>query len=146
MLKLNLTGSEKAYLAGIVDGEGCLSLRRGKKTSYALRLTVVSTCRPLISWIKLKVGGNLYSRNIRHINSNTKDYWVWCTGNQDIIEAITITIQPYLIVKRAQAKLVLLYIKLRGRRGERIRRFTIYKALQRLNQRGYNDEQLEKTK
>jgi hypothetical protein len=53
-----ITELEKAYLAGIVDGEGCIYVDRFKdyrnKTgnfAYVLRLKVSMTCEKTINWI-----------------------------------------------------------------------------------------------
>lgn len=53
------TETETAYIAGIIDGEGCISLHKAKK-SYTPRLTVTitNTTKGLVDWLCLKFDDN----------------------------------------------------------------------------------------
>ena len=71
--------SDKAkfsYLAGIIDGEGCLTIGAGRKgniTNYNSIIMVTSTSEKLIKWIQTHFGGNYYKsgRVVRIANQLT---------------------------------------------------------------------------
>ncbi len=52
-----------AYAAGILDGEGCISIRHDKRDdrpehTYTPRITIVNTNKQVINWYKENFGGN----------------------------------------------------------------------------------------
>lgn len=49
--------TELAYMAGIIDGEGCISLYYNTKQQYACSLQVGSTSTELMSWIHERFPG-----------------------------------------------------------------------------------------
>ena len=49
----------KAYMAGIVDGEGSISIsRQSNSKSYICQLAIVNTNRELIEWVCDNFGGS----------------------------------------------------------------------------------------
>lgn len=58
---------EKAYLAGIVDGEGTVTLMKHHKNETPTpSVSIANNSLRLLEWIKTKVGGVIVSkRNIR---------------------------------------------------------------------------------
>lgn len=94
-----------AYLAGILDGEGCFSIFRGGKRpriDYTGRLYVVSTDRVLIDWLYDRFGGHRYSRKTRQ-GWKTKFEWVI---DRRAATNICVSVLPYLVIKREQAFLL----------------------------------------
>lgn len=52
-----MTNEEKAYIAGIVDGEGSIMLLKFHKNQFpAPCISITSTTIELLDWIKLKTG------------------------------------------------------------------------------------------
>jgi len=94
---------ECAYLAGVIDGEGCLSIvKHNNKTSRGWRyepcLSVSNTDKRLLDWIKNETKvGNVYPKEYK--NRKNKLCWVWQTYKiEDITDVLDSTIE-YLLVK-----------------------------------------------
>lgn len=99
-----MTDTEAAYLAGIVDGEGCIGIGRRKKY-ITVTLQISNTDLALLGWVKDKCGGNIYPVKNSRID-NRKQAYVWSRAGR-IARDIIVLIRPYLIVKAAQADIVL---------------------------------------
>ena len=117
-----LSPEEKAYIAGIVDGEGCISLYKNRAT-YIPRLTIVNTNPLLSEYLQTKLGGNTYK-------SKKKEGWKvaynWQVQNQLALDIVK-TLLPYLILKRELALLFLSLQAIRdtGKNGKKFKgRFT----------------------
>lgn len=143
---------EKAYTAGIIDGEGCLSitLHRTKRERQILhRISVNNTNKALIEWLVEKTKlGHLYSYsgvNGYYATGNRKPPYVWtlCAG---AVRELLPEIMPYLVLKRRQAELMLESLGMRNLKGrgkgrslseeENKRRNEIVVELHKLNHRG----------
>ena len=97
-----------AYLAGIVDGEGTISLRcRKRHGSLDLRLQVAGTDNSLMEWLTENFGGSVHiSRRISRFNPLHKPCSLWHVNGGQAYEVIT-QLKPLLIIKREQATLAL---------------------------------------
>ena len=97
---------EIAYLAGLIDGEGCIVIKKNKSTNrlynYSLRLTVQMYHKDVIYAIYCRFGGNI------HILKNK--IWFWDIGGLDAGDLLK-ELLPYLIVKKEQAELALNFLK-----------------------------------
>jgi len=111
-----MTTQEKlAYMAGIIDGEGCISInavQNSKKhptINYKVRLMISSTSYDLGEWLVENFGGHCYEKNV-YSQKHAKGFtWVlYCSQAGRVIEAVL----PYLVIKRNQAELVVAYRKL----------------------------------
>ena len=94
-----------AYVAGLIDGEGCVHLCVTRGT-YRARVTVGMTepAIPLLQWLHNSLGGSLTKS--RQATSTWSAAWVWTltgTAAADLLKSI----QPYLRMKQEQARLVL---------------------------------------
>ncbi len=92
------------YLAGIIDGEGCIRImkQRGRKSyHYFLHIEVGNTSEKLISFIKTNFGGCSY-KSKRVIPF--KPFYRWYVACKQA-EIILQRIAPYLIVKKEEAML-----------------------------------------
>lgn len=105
-----------AYLAGLIDGEGCLGIYRrslrhaGRRQltpapSYGPRLSIVNTNLDVMAWLSRKLGGGKWFGKKRI--SGHKPVYCWHTYWTDLIFEICRRCAPYLIIKRRQAILVL---------------------------------------
>ncbi|MDP2922116.1 MAG: LAGLIDADG family homing endonuclease [Candidatus Omnitrophota bacterium] len=94
----------KAYLAGIVDGEGTVTLSRHHKHETPAPLVSVSnTDLRLLKWIRYKAGGIITSKKISKPH-HTQSY-VWRLRQNSALYFLN-EIKKYLIVKREQAELI----------------------------------------
>jgi len=100
--------AQVAYLAGIVDGEGCFTIRKktysNGRTLYTPRITIgMNTAQPLDLAYGL-FGGSIRAR--RTTGNNVPHIFVWevsCTKAKETAK----TILPFLRVKREQACLLI---------------------------------------
>ena len=116
----NLTDTDAAYLAGIIDGEGSINLSRVHKnspdhtTTYFIRLRVTNTHRGLLDWIVLKVGyGSVGKMKNYDSKYNRKQAYQWNLSNQRVVDVLR-QVYPYLKVKRLQAEVAFEYQKTVG--------------------------------
>ena len=102
----NLLDTEKAYIAGLFDGEGCVTLTKSRN-HHQPRILISNSDIRVIEWLQTKLPFGRYkainSKNIR--NSHT--VWVWALGSKDNVKLFLILIRPYLIIKADQADLLL---------------------------------------
>lgn len=108
--------SKFAYLAGFVDGEGSFSITKGlsgrkrdgsKYVTFKLSLSVCNTNRDVMTWIAKTFGGKVLTGSNANRNPKYKTRYSWTLSSFKDIERVTISILPYLIVKRQQAILTL---------------------------------------
>lgn len=134
-----LTDTQLAYTAGIVDGEGCISVHRQKR-SHTIRVHVTNTNADLIARLLDWFGGHVYAsirKNPRH-----KDAFVW---EVSALQAgiFLQQILPFLFLKRAQAEVVLELQATKIRKGRTpvsaevlSQRFQFARAISVLNLKG----------
>ncbi len=94
------------YLAGIVDGEGCINIvkyHKGNRYRYRLQLRVINTNKELVEWIRDRWGGWIISRER---DSKRRTVYEWSIHNLAAGELLEDMID-YLIVKRDQANVAL---------------------------------------
>lgn len=100
-----------AYLAGIIDGEGTISIakqhpREGRKSfSYLLRISVTNTDISLSKWLQKEFGGSIHITKRDHIE-NHKNLHLWALGANDSYKLFK-KIQPYSVIKQNQIKLAM---------------------------------------
>lgn len=132
--------SDKAkfsYLAGIIDGEGCLTIGAGKKgnvTNYNSIIMVANTNEKLIKWLQHNFGGNYYKSG-RDV-PNQKPAYIWRFLKKAEIEKLLLAILPYLIIKREQAIALLEFVRLPRYQETPEKREALFQKLKSLNKRG----------
>lgn len=106
-----VTETQKAYLAGLIDGEGCIAIVRRQpiganiRYTYQLQLTIVSSTVKLLKWVEKHFGGKVDRIDNRH-----NHIWRWkCTVDEGA--AILRILLPYLVLKRRQAIIALYFYK-----------------------------------
>ncbi|MDU5110906.1 MAG: hypothetical protein E6248_10695 [Clostridium sp.] len=104
-----MTETEKAYIAGIIDGEGSIMLQKVHNNEHpAPCISIASTTLELLEWIKTIVGkGNITKKKNYNLEIH-KDCYSYVLRRNDAI-SLLIDIQPYLVidVKRKRAELIL---------------------------------------
>ena len=136
-----------AYLAGIIDGEGCICIRHHtkdrKSPTWDSRLYIVSTDRKLIDWLQSNFGGLTYSRNSKkNPHWKTKHEWV-VPANQ--LLPILYAVLPYLVIKKEHSEIAIKFRKTYPDRNycKIPKEFTkirleCFQSLKKLNHRGSN--------
>ena len=117
-----------AYLAGIVDGEGSIMIRKSVyrlnnpkyndcvNPSYSPRITIKNTCEAPLKLMQKTLGGSYYkdkkiyqSKNSFHINKV-----LFCYGAEHRIAYNIINVLlPFLLIKKQQAKKLIQLVKLK---------------------------------
>lgn len=118
--KLNPTTEQLAYLAGVMDSDGCIAITKARKTAlmaktnrivsprYVLRITITNTSMDLMNWLCENFEGGRRSKpRSNPIHKKTYD---WIYDNGKAIEILKL-IRPYLIVKQRQANLGIEFIQ-----------------------------------
>jgi hypothetical protein len=110
--------TDLAYLAGLIDGEGYVSLlrkeeRRSGGYYFTWKFLFCSTSKELAAWVSTTFGGILYE-NKPGIKATKPSYDVRWRAFE--LENLLPVIVPYLKLKRRQAEIVLEYLQMpRGR-------------------------------
>lgn len=101
--------TEKAYIAGIVDGEGSIMLIKFHNNLFPSPcVSIASTTIELLEWIKSSVRyGRIQSKKNYDINKH-KDSYTYTIRNDAAI-ALLIQIEPYLVIqsKKRRANMII---------------------------------------
>lgn len=96
--------AELAWLAGFLDGEGCIGIYKHKTNisrGHQLRVSVTNTDLPSLLKFKHAFGGGLWEQG-RKGSLGNKPCWEWqATG--PVAEAALRQLMPYLVTKAPQA-------------------------------------------
>lgn len=100
--------TDLAYAAGIIDGEGCISISRNSKNrGLQIQVEVGNTNEWLLQWLRFAFGGRVILVNDRRTeNRGWKPVYHWYLRYDEIREFLKL-IYPYLRIKRVQAEIVL---------------------------------------
>ena len=104
---------EKAYIAGIIDGEGSIMLQKFHKNEYPSPcVSVASTTLELLKWIKKTVGNGVIKHKKNYNIDKHKDCYSYVIKYDMAIKLLN-EIYPYLIieVKKRRAEMILKYYK-----------------------------------
>lgn len=124
-----MTEIEKAYIAGIIDGEGSIMLQRFHTNQYpAPCVSIASTTIELLTWLKDTIGYGVIIKKKNYNPEKHKLSYSFVIKQNNAIKLLE-DIYPYLIIesKRKRADMII----------------TQYKALTPRNGR-YSDELLAK--
>lgn len=130
----NKRNYRKEYVAGLIDGEGCIRLSRKKgkvdKDYFHPVIEVNMTNEEVIQYLFENVGGNMY---IKEWDDSTgyKTVYRWTLNKKDEVEQFLKEILPFSIVKRTQ---IIELLKLSGSSYEE--KLFIFDELKRLKQYG----------
>jgi len=149
-----------AYIAGVVDGEGHLTIakeydKRQNKQYYYPYIRVGNTNIPFLTFLKEKTGfGHISSVGVKR-KPNHKPAFYWIIGKYSQVQALLEKVIPYLFIKRRLLEFLRIYneekrkvlnsINWRGYKGLRgrphwasytSRQEEIYNELRGLNKRG----------
>jgi len=152
---IDQTTEQIAYLAGIIDGEGCLYIGRVKQGKYGsgwqwrALIRVTSCDEELILWLEETFGG---SKDSRYRWTSKKKYfrpvYNWqATGN--MLDHVLKCVEPYLIIKKKQCDVMKRYRLTSKNIGSKrlpddivAKRFELLSEIRNLNSR-YHDHPLK---
>ena len=145
--KIILSDVERGYLAGLIDGEGTIRVRRALKKWYAPFIQITNTNKAMMDWLE-KV---LISKGIGHLYSEKRSQKKYVENPQyrtkhvcniasvqGVKQVLEQTID-ILTTKKKQAVLVMEFIKMKEEKadyGILAREQEIFEELKRLNARG----------
>jgi hypothetical protein len=130
--------TDKAWFAGIIDGEGCISLvKRGKHFVPSVKVantneTLINRCKQLLS----EAGIEYYVRySDRTERKNAKPAWEIAMESRPRVISFLTLIYPYLVAKQTQADLVLDWCS-KGKRKKEDTEVNYIPNIRKLNLRG----------
>lgn len=112
--KQELTPMQASWLAGIVDGEGCISIwcekRPGNRSGvrYRAALEVYNTNRDLIDAVRVMADGFVTIKSVAKPIKGHKECWK-VSWNRRAVPGMLKMLRPYLVAKREQADLVMAF-------------------------------------
>lgn len=113
-----MTEIEKAYLAGIIDGEGTITLTKDGDFRYPT-LTFCNNDKAIIDYVNTFCQGIVSIKRSSNKNPEWHDNWIWRIDHRRAIEVLE-QIVPYLHeqkkLHRAQA-IIRNYLRLTPRNG-----------------------------
>lgn len=81
-----------AYLAGLIDGEGCLKINK----NGLLRLNIGMTDSKTIEWIKENFGGSINKQK----TPKGKPFYVWTMNQGASLVYLMLLVIPFLVTKK----------------------------------------------
>lgn len=94
--------TDVAYLAGLFDGEGCISVNTHKKTGYgSLQCLMTMTNQYLINLLQLQFGGSV--NKLKRRKETWRDQYLWCIHAKTAVDFLEL-LMPYLKIKRPEQK------------------------------------------
>lgn len=143
---MKLSIAQAAYTAGLVDGEGHISIGRSlsrnkRRWEYSAHVGITNTNMLILTWCHRTTRlGSITPKEKRE--QGWKAAFQWKLRSWEIPNFL-LEILPYLVAKRQQAELMLEFLQLSNKRGQRsptleqeVLREIIYEELIELNKRG----------
>ena len=103
---IELTDTEAAYIAGIVDGEGSINMNAFRKQPIP-QVSIANTDIRLINWLmeKLKsLNPHLYTRPATETQKPVYKIYV---ANNASVQALLERIVPYMVIKKERAEVMM---------------------------------------
>ncbi|MDN5321890.1 MAG: hypothetical protein PWQ67_344 [Clostridia bacterium] len=102
MNKLTLT--QCAYIAGIIDGEGTITLTSHKKGCHpSPTISIASTDIELLEWIKTTLNAGTIAKKRNYNPERHKDSWSLMIRHNNAYELLK-CIEPYLVINKKAPK------------------------------------------
>jgi hypothetical protein len=114
---------EKAYLAGIIDGEGVIGISKyhhphAKREHYVTYFSIINTSKALADWLEEKIFSKISvkRRMVPRVSSlGKKPCYRFTIGTKNACILLK-AILPYLVIKKRQAELVIQFADVRLRK------------------------------
>lgn len=89
---------EAAYAAGILDGEGSVSLTRNRKGRWpSPQVSVASTDREVLEWLRHRFGGSISTKKPRQPSHSIS--YDWKVTDRLALRFLQ-TVRPYMVIHR----------------------------------------------
>jgi hypothetical protein len=152
-MPLYMSNTDAAYLAGLLDGEGCISIvfrepksvSRETGTQVVIQVRISMTDYETVKWCADVTGtpDKIYAIAAR--NAKHRDQWCWSPGINSGYDILSQCL-PYLKTKRRQAEIFLELVEIRraSTRSERNwdKQFPLVEENMKLNKTGRSDESM----
>jgi len=100
-----LTTLERGYVAGLLDGEGCITASISHGCHVVMQVGIANTNRGLIEWLVSKLGSVVQKAAPEGMRKKAIYWWALRSGRS--IQEFLSEIAPLLIIKKRQAELAL---------------------------------------
>ena len=108
-----VTETDLAYLAGLIDGEGCFYIgyikTRSKyvKRNYHSLLKISNNCKEVLEWVHATFGGRttIFNKKRKDHTRNFITHDWYASGY--LVRDLSILILPFLKIKKAQAEVMI---------------------------------------
>jgi hypothetical protein len=137
---MELTTAEKAYIAGIIDGEGHVGIQSVKDGFY-LKIVISNSSKALIDWLLERLPNKYVQKREAGHSTNTKDIYNLHISGKDAQELLS-QIQEYLVIKKEQCAIALQF-PIVGRSmsdDQKLSQAMCYIAIRKLTERGHVEE------
>ncbi len=107
-----LTETQKAYMAGLLDGEGCIGVFKQKSSGkmwqfdFGVRVIITNTNEMVLIWVKEITGAGCMYKSKKAFKENWSPVHRWQVTAEQARSFIK-TIYPYLKIKKDIADIVL---------------------------------------
>jgi hypothetical protein len=114
-----ITETDKAYLAGFIDGEGCISINkqwtdRTPTPIYWLIITVTSVDKDTLEYCRRMTGLGSIQYNRKSTQDNDRHVYAWHLTSNRAIDLLRM-IYPYMKIKREQADIAFAFQETMGK-------------------------------
>jgi hypothetical protein len=108
---LDVSDTDAAYMAGLIDGEGTIGIIRYKGKSYGTLLAITNTHQGVLEWCHEKFGGtrNRVTRKTIRPQDGWSTPYMW-QANSHRVKAVLVHCLPYLKIKKDQAILAIEFV------------------------------------
>lgn len=123
-LKKTLTDIQLAYIAGLIDGEGCISIhigqdKRGRKRRFDVWINISNTDVRMLAWLKATVGAGDIHVASKRVNPRWNTAYGWRVTGRYAADLLRL-VKDYLVIKTDQAEIALEFQTLKTtRRGRK---------------------------
>jgi hypothetical protein len=135
-----------AYIAGFIDGEATIRVRRqaNRASQYHPQIKIAQKSRAVLDYVAGCFGGWIREYQPHSLNGRACRAFEWTLEGREAVLRIMLAIQPYVIVKRPQVALMIEFIR-EGEiphppnpisSDELARRIRVFGQFKRLNHRG----------
>ncbi len=140
-MSIILTETEKAYIAGFIDGDGCITIQGSSRFLLGVRIT--NSSKKVMTWLGEKLHTKIFTYEYPDNPEYATMYALVVNGifAQELISLI----KPYLIIKLDQAEVALSFpISLGGKKLSEeveLQQAICFVKMKRLNKKGRKGEE-----
>lgn len=108
-----MTREDAAYLAGLLDGEGCIQARASQHGWVRPNVEVCMTNSAPLRWARAVTGvGYIYAQKERR--QNRRQPWKWIISNPRDAASVLRQVVPFMKVKRAESMAFIMLSSIRA--------------------------------